>query len=83
MESAALPSSNPESAPKQRQQDALSQELADNPQTPGAQRKAQGNLFTPRSGPRQQQIRNVRAGDQQNDANGRKQNDEPVAHVAR
>jgi hypothetical protein len=57
-------------SPGERHQHALRQELPDQPGAPRPHRHAHGDLSLPAAGPRQQQIRHVRAGDEEHESNG-------------
>ena len=72
-----------ERAAAERQQDALGQQLADDAAAAGAERRADGDLPLPRQRPRQQQVGDVGARDQQHEGRptpSRTSSDEP--HVA-
>ncbi len=67
-------------AASRRQQQALGQELADEPKPPGADGGANGQLANARDASREQQVRHVRAGDEQ-DEHDRALHDEQHAPV--
>ncbi len=56
-----------------RQQQALGQPLADQPNAAGAKRTPDRHLVASRRGTTQEQRRNVRAGNEQHEADGREQ----------
>ena len=53
---------------EQAEQDALGEELPDQPRAAGAERRPHGDLARARLRARQQQVRHVDAGDQQHEA---------------
>ena len=69
-------------AAEQRQPDALGQQLAHDPKPARAHRGAHGHLALTRERSRQQQVRDIRARDQQHDPDRRQQHCQRRAHVA-
>ena len=66
----------------ERQQRALGDELPDEPRAPGAERRPDGHLGLARGRPREQQVRDVDAGDQQDEADGAEQHFDRELRVA-
>ena len=69
-------------ATEERKQKAFAEELTDEPATRCTDGFAQGHLALARSGAREQKIRNIGAGDQQDEAHGREQHRETGAQRA-
>ena len=69
-------------AADQRQEDPLGQELPQDRGASRAQRRADRKLALPRLGARQQQVRQIRTGDEQHEADGALQHPESAAHAA-
>ena len=65
-----------QTAAEQSQQRALDQQLPDQPEASSAQRRADGDLFLPCRSARQQQVRHVRAGDQQHETDRAEQHEQ-------
>ena len=69
-------------AADQAEHGAFGQELTDDAAAARAERVADGDLTLTRAGPREQQIRDVRAGDQQHEADRAEHHQQARAHVA-
>jgi hypothetical protein len=67
---------NSDRAAGDREQHRLGQHFADNPAAAGAKREPDGLFATPERRPRQRQVRDVRAGDQQDQPDGGEQHEE-------
>src|SRR5205807_7001649 len=65
-----------ESAAEQRQRKAFGEQLTKQPGAARAHRRADGDFFLPRGRPGEQQIRDVRARDQQNERDRRQQDEQ-------
>ena len=76
-------SSSARGGAQQRQHDALDQQLADEPPAAGAQAEADGDLLLPRGGAGHQQVGDVRAGDQQHQADHAHQHHQRASSPAR
>ena len=72
-----------EDAPDRGKQQALGQELANDPGRSGADGRPDRELAAPRRSPGQQQVRDVGARDQKHDAHGREQDPEGRPEVAK
>ena len=70
-----------EDGANRRQHHALDQQLADNARARRADREAHGDLTLARGGARQQQVREVGAGDQQHEPGRRQQHDQRLAEL--
>ena len=66
-----------------RQSKALYQQLRNDARPAAAQREPHGDLFLPRRGARDQQIRHVRAGDQQHQSDDRRQHQQRASRICR
>jgi hypothetical protein len=66
----------PSSAAGGREQEALGEDLADQPPARGADRRPDGHLALPRRGLREEHVRDVRAGDEQHEADRAEQDEE-------
>ena len=77
-----MPSDEAEHAAGERQHDALGQQLADDAAAAGADRRADRDLAPPAGRAHQQQVRDVRARDQQHEADGAGEHRAASAHVA-
>ena len=71
-----------ESAANHREQRAFGQQLSNDAAPSGAKRRSDRHLFLPVGRPRQQQVGDVRAGDQQNEADDSHQYPQRLANVA-
>ena len=71
-----------ESPANHREQRAFGQQLSNDAASSGAKRRSDRHLFLPVGRPRQQQISDVRAGDQQNEADDSHQYPQRLANVA-
>ena len=71
-----------EQAADRREEDALGQELLQQPAAARAQRRADRELFLTSEGAREQQVGDVGAGDQQDEADGAEQHQQRTADVA-
>ena len=69
-------------AAKQRDDQALGEQLAQQPRTAGAERGANRQLAVARRRARQQQVRDIRARDEQDERDGAEQDEERPAHFA-
>ena len=65
-----------------REDQALGQQLPQHAKTPGAERGTKGNLALARFGPRQQQVGDVGAGDEQQEADRTEEQPDRAAHRA-
>ena len=72
----------PERAPAQRQQQAFDQELTDQPRPRRANRQTNGDLPLAHRGARQQQVREVRARDQEDQPDRSEEYEQGSADVA-
>jgi len=63
----------PEHSSQRRQQEAFAKHLTDDAPPASAKRRAQGHLPLPRRAPNEQEVRDVGAGNQQNQTNGSEQ----------
>ena len=72
----------PERPADDRQQQAFGEQLPDDSPVRGAERGPHRHLLAPPDRARQQQVGDVRAGDQQHEADGRHQHDQRSPHVA-
>jgi hypothetical protein len=78
----AVSEAEAEDAAEQAQRHALQQQLARDPSASGAERHAHGELLLPPLHAHQQEVRHVRAGDEQHEADRAHQHPEHVADVA-
>ena len=74
-------SATPATPPIAREQNALGEQLPDQPAAAGAEREPHRELALPRRGPRQQQVGDVRAGDQQHRAHRPAEQHRDRAHL--
>ena len=81
-QSAALAISRPAAPPSSAEQHAFGQQLPHQPLPAGAERGADRDFLLPPGGARQQQVRDVRAGDQQHQRHRAEQHEHRAAHVA-
>jgi hypothetical protein len=72
----------PENAAHRRQQDALGQQLANDPAAAGADRRTNRDLAPAHGRAHEQQVRDVRAGDQQDEDDRAQQHPQRRSHVA-
>ena len=75
-------STRPSAPPSRREQQAFGQHLPRQPPAAGADGRAHRQLALPAHGARQQQVGDVDAGHQQDDAHRGHQHDERMPHVA-
>ena len=66
----------------EREEQVLGKELTEKAEAGGAQGAADGDLFLPGDGAREEQVGDVGAGDQEDDADGAEQEEEGIAGVA-
>ena len=76
-------SSKPERAACQRQQHTFGHELPEQPSAAGAERRAHGKFAMARFGAGQQQVRQIRAGDEQHEADGDLQHPDRLTGLAK
>ena len=72
----------PGDSAEQRQEQALRQQLPDQPRSPGSQRLANGDLGLPSAGARQEEVGDVHAADQEDQPDGAEQQNQRLADVA-
>ena len=75
-------SSRPSAPPMIAEDDALGEQLPNQPRPAGAERGANRDLALARRGPRQQQVRDVDTRNQQHEADGAEQQPERLANIA-